>query len=283
MIRQTIIKIKRSFIDEGILYPCLGGLVLVIIAMSFYFSMYLVVPFEKCSISRVLFSIAALILGSLVVKLQQRSRDQITSKQETIDLLREQRHDVINDLTLALSYIQLDEIDQAANCLQMLAASLSDKYNYSSVPADAWYTVARNKRKVAESLGIRFKEHITAPLPQDIHQRRLMPKLIGNLLDNAIDAVHNQSDAWIEVIWCDTEDRQFLSVGNSGVSLSATALSNIRAGFSTKGEGRGYGLAICQDIAQELGAELLVESGDNATTFSLVLWKNIFLGIQHSK
>lgn len=191
---------------------------------------------------------------------------------EAVMIMRAQRHDMINDLTLASTYLQMNRIEDAEQCIAVIAADLSDRYNYATLPKDAWYQVIAAKSDIARSQGVDFRYRLDAPMPDDFHQRRLLPKLVGNLLDNAIDAVAGTENPWISLEWSRTEAGTVLRVSNSGSEIPLELRSKLfEPGLSTKGNNRGFGLTICRKIANELGASLTVESNSEATTFTLTL------------
>ena len=53
---------------------------------------------------------------------------------EAVLIMRAQRHDIINDLTLASTYLQMNRIPEAQQCIEVIAADMSDRYNYATLP-----------------------------------------------------------------------------------------------------------------------------------------------------
>lgn len=191
---------------------------------------------------------------------------------EAVNLMRAQRHDMINDLTLTSTYLQMDRVDEARQCIEVIAAGLSDRYNYMTLPKDAWYQVITAKSALARERGIRFECRLEAPMPDDFDQRRLLPKLVGNILDNAIDAAASAADPWISLEWRRVPEGTVLRITNNGEQIPSHVQARIfEPGSSTKGSNRGFGLTICRKIANELGAALTVESSADRTTFALTL------------
>lgn len=191
---------------------------------------------------------------------------------EAVLIMRAQRHDIINDLTLASTYLQMNRIPEAQQCIEVIAADMSDRYNYATLPKDAWCQIINAKWDIARSRGVRFNCKMEAPLPDDFHQRRLLPKLVGNLLDNALDAVAGTPDPWISLEWSRTQDGSVLRISNNGSEIPPELRTKLfDPGLSTKGIDRGFGLTICRKIANELGGSLRVESNAQTTTFTLIL------------
>ena len=58
--------------------------------------------------------------------------------------------------------------------IAVIAADLSDRYNYATLPKDAWYQVIAAKSDMPD-LRVDFRYRLDAPMPDDFHQRRLLP------------------------------------------------------------------------------------------------------------
>lgn len=198
---------------------------------------------------------------------------QLELQKQALDALREQRHDMLNELALVYSYIQLGRLDDAIKCLEFASANLSDKYNYRTLPDDAWFTVITHKQQEARSRRIDFKLEISGDPPTDINEQRLLPRLIGNLIDNAFDAVAEMAQPHVALSWESRGDRRILSVENNGPPIPQAIMDKLfEPGFTSKGEeGHGWGLCICQRIAEELGGKLVCRSEKDSTNFSLIL------------
>lgn len=190
--------------------------------------------------------------------------------------LREERHDFLNELALISTYVQMGKTEAALDCIAYTAASLSDRYNYSSLPNDAWITVLCFKQKEAERRKIQFDLSIDAEQPLSFNEQRLLPKLITNLVDNAFRAVEHREQPKVELIWqLNEEGQRILKISNNGPMIPVHMRRNIfQGGVTTKikdSENNGWGLVICQRIAAELGGTLVYQSTREKTSFILTL------------
>ena len=87
-----------------------------------------------------------------------------------------------------------------------------------------------------------------------------------------MDAVAGAPEPRIILEWSRSQEGTVLKVTNSGSEIPPELRPRIfEPGLSTKGKDRGFGLTICQKIANELGASLTVDSNAEATTFTLIL------------
>jgi sensor histidine kinase regulating citrate/malate metabolism len=106
---------------------------------------------------------------------------------------------------------------------------------------------------------------------------RDLTTVVGNLVDNALDAVTNASDAEVEVVIEEADGGVRVVVQDSGPGVPAEVMEDIfRQGFSTKNSpdgGRGYGLALARVVCQRRGGRLTVHN-DGGAVFTAVLFHN---------
>lgn len=224
----------------------------------------------------------ALIQSSLGSKQYQKliryHSEKYQVQQSALQVLREERHDYLNELTLISSYVQMNKWKEAHDCISYAAANLSDRYNYATLPHDAWLTVLEFKQKEAKRRKINFEVLIAADPPTDFAEQRLLPKLIMNLIDNAFAAASKTRDPQVELIWYEHSDgSRSLQVSNNGAPIPEHLSRQIyQGGYTSKkntGANNGWGLVICKKIAEELGGQLCYESTHENTSFVLTLPK----------
>lgn len=199
-----------------------------------------------------------------------------TVQEAALRTLREERHELLNELTLISTYVEMGKREEALSSIAFSAAKLSDRHNYSTLPADAWTTVLQIKAAEAERLGIHFSLDLQAEPPEHFHEQRLLPKVIMNLLDNAFAAVAKQEEKLVKLHWSmDGQGQRVLSVSNNGPEISPLEGKRIfRGGVTSKEDPsghHGWGLVICNRIAEELGGSLTYTSSPELTTFTLTL------------
>ena len=197
-------------------------------------------------------------------------------QKSAIKVLREERHELINELTLISTYLQMGKIHEAMTCIDYSSAKLADRNNYASLPHDAWLTVLEHKQKEAEHRNIAFTVNVEAEAPHCFEEQRLLPKLIINLVDNAFNAVSGRDDPQVTLTWSsNSTGERTLIVSNNGPEISAwDGKMMFRGGMTTRKdrtENHGWGLVICQDIARELMGTLTYTTSPEQTCFILTL------------
>ena len=100
--------------------------------------------------------------------------------------------------------------------------------------------------------------------------------IVGNLLENAIEAVNAVPDRRTRRIVLQITENEtglLVMVSDTGIGIPPERLAHIfDSGFSTKAtEGRGYGMNLIRNIADRHSASLEVDSEpDTGTTFTLI-------------
>ncbi|HBG09474.1 MAG TPA: hypothetical protein DDX25_05605 [Firmicutes bacterium] len=199
-----------------------------------------------------------------------------TVQEAALRTLREERHDLLNELTLISTYVQMGKAEEALLSIAYSAAKLSDRHNYPTLPADAWETILQVKQAEAQRLGVDFAVNLQAEPPSDFHEQRLLPKVMMNLVDNAFAAVAYQDKGVVRLTWsADDQGRRLLKVSNNGPEINSLDGKRIfRAGVTSKKDpsgNHGWGLVICKHIAEELGGTIAFTSSPDLTTFTLTL------------
>ncbi|NYE58734.1 transporter substrate-binding domain-containing protein [Carboxydothermus ferrireducens] len=125
-----------------------------------------------------------------------------------------------------------------------------------------------------------FKENLGFAVYADPMQLR---HVFMNLLLNAIDAIQGKGE--IKIKAAEYGDKIKIEVQDTGVGIPPQYLNQIfNLFFTSKKDGNGIGLAICQKLIQENGGSILVDSTPGAgTTFTIFLPKGVPLTVQDEK
>ncbi len=182
--------------------------------------------------------------------------------------LRVQRHDFLNHLQVVYSLMEMEEYEEAMKYITQVYGdirALGNTLKTASAPVNA---LLMAKTEECRSRGIRMETEVHARWEDLPVADWEICRCLGNLIDNARDALRDTRHPMIRVTL--TEDvRGFgFSVRNNGPRIDGKDLENIfEAGFSLKGEGRGMGLYITRQTLREAGGDIRVESDDRQTVF----------------
>ncbi len=114
-----------------------------------------------------------------------------------------------------------------------------------------------------------------ADLPFECRPAQVLQVLV-NLLNNAFDAIQNNTEKWVRLGVEDAGDQLVISVTDSGKGIpSETAQQTLQAFFTTKppGKGTGLGLSLSREIAESHHGSLTIDTKKPNTCFVLRLPK----------
>lgn len=203
---------------------------------------------------------------------------ELDSARGLTEALRSQAHESSNRLHAIVSLIELGHPERAlafATDELQVSQRLTDSV-VGSVGEPALTALLLGKAAQAAERGIDFRIAEDATWPQDTTPVRDVVTIVGNLIDNAFDAVTAESgERRVEVSSRVDGDHVVLSVVDSGPGLPPDAVDQaFRRGFSTKEQGsagrRGIGLALVAQSVARLGGQMEV-SGPPGARFTVRL------------
>jgi two-component system, CitB family, sensor kinase len=195
------------------------------------------------------------------------------------DSLNAQAHEAANQLHTVVSLIELGRADEAlefATAELAVAQQLTDTVLAAiGVPELAALVVA----KVAEAgeQGVDLRLEPDTCVPDGLGDPRDLVTIVGNLIDNAIDAARSApAPRWVSIGGKVAGDHGVLRVADSGPGLDpATAERAFTRGWSTKeardGRPRGLGLALVGRAVHRAGGSVDVERGNPGAVFVVTL------------
>jgi sensor histidine kinase regulating citrate/malate metabolism len=173
--------------------------------------------------------------------------------------LRSQTHEAANRLHTVVSLIEMgrpqDAVEFATTELEV-AQRLTD-HVVGAVGDPVVAALLLGKSSEAAERGVDLT--VTGELPPDVVPARDLVSVLGNLVDNALDAVADASWKRIDVVLAGDAASLSVSVGDSGPGLDAdSAARALERGWSTKAAGRGVGLALVAQVARRHNGEVTV-------------------------
>lgn len=189
--------------------------------------------------------------------------------------LRAQTHEFSNKLHVIGGLIELGRLDDATRfvaetslvhqeLIELVQERIAD-------PALAALLLA--KAAAASERRVEFRLANDARLPTAAPDVRELVTVVGNLVDNGIDAAAGAADGWVEVSVHADPGGTIVRVSDSGPGIDATASEDIfREGFTTKGGGAHYGigLALVRQIARRRGGWVRVTNDGGAVFTALI-------------
>lgn len=182
--------------------------------------------------------------------------------------LRSQAHESANRLHTVITMVELGRYAEAvefATAELELSQRLIDRM-MSAVHEPALAALLLGKVAQAAERGVELTisedTALDSPAPLTAHEA---VTLIGNLVDNATDAVVSSPDAWVEVSLLQTDSELTVRVADSGAGMSPEAFARATTrGWSSKGGDRGLGLALISQLVRRHNGTIAAEQGPAA-------------------
>ena len=196
--------------------------------------------------------------------------DQTIEAQEDLNItLRAQRHDFLNHLQVVYSLIEMKEYKEANDYIERVYGSIASVGRVLRTANPAINALLQVKLGVCEKAGIQVKLDIRSPWKDLSIPGWEMCKILGNLLDNAIDALQEVSDRHLTLTLTEDLKAFRFSVKNSGPMIPLKLQGSIfQPGITTKAAGHGMGLYIVRRTLQEWGGDIRLVSDARETEFA---------------
>ncbi|MFO7249653.1 MAG: sensor histidine kinase [Actinomycetes bacterium] len=213
-------------------------------------------------------------LGTVVTLRDHTELQALTSRldaeRQFAESLRSAAHESANRLHTVVSLVELGRTEQAvAFATEELRTvqRLTDRV-VESVREPVLAALLLGKSAVAAERGIELAIDPDGELDAIGVSERDLVTIVGNLIDNAIDAAGSGPPPQRVAVRLRLDDGALvIRIADSGPGMDPeTAAAAFRKGWSTKGDGRGLGLALAGQAVRRLGGTIEVGRGDPEDT-----------------
>ncbi len=183
--------------------------------------------------------------------------------------LRAQRHDFMNHIQVVYSLTEFGDNASALDYMDKVYGDLQRVGRALKTASPAINALIAAKMADCEEKGIQFAADITSrwdglPLPS-----WEMCRVLGNLIDNAVEALGPSGSRRLIVSLSENVREYVFSVENDGRKIPEEMRERIfEMGFSTKGVGRGMGLHTVRHIMREAGGDIRLDPDCAHTRFT---------------
>ena len=210
----------------------------------------------------------------------RRQAEQLGGTRHIVSALRANNHEFINKLQVIAGFLQMDRPQEALAYIGNISADYSQSITpvMQLVHNASVAALILGKLNNMRELDIRLTLLGNSSLPE--HSRYLstheLVTVVGNLLENAIEAVNAQppgTDRRVVLQLTEDETGLLIAVSDSGVGIREEDLPHIyESGYSTKAHhGRGVGMSLVKSAVDRHGGILEVDSEPGSgTTFTLI-------------
>lgn len=198
--------------------------------------------------------------------------------------MRAQRHDFMNHLQVVYSLIEMQEPQEATAYIDRVYGDMQRVSRVLRTDSAAVNALLQAKAADCEKRGIALTLDITSRYTDLNMPAWEMCRVLGNLIDNAMDAVENEKEKRIIVSLFEDLKHYGFKVMNNGAEIpSAQRATIFLPGFTTKSTGQGMGLYIVASLMREYGGDIATQYEEGMTIFSGWLPKTPTLEVQNAK
>jgi len=182
-----------------------------------------------------------------------------------VDALRAHTHEFMNKLHVILGLLNIKRYDkleeyilQTAHHYQTDIGTIQSKVKS---PVVAGFLLGKINRAKEAGVTLTLADESQIPDTASEEQVAVLITALGNLIENALDAMEGQQEGEIGLLLHYQNGWLSCEVSDDGPGIDPAQLEAIfTKGFSTKGENRGVGLFLARQQIQNLGGEISVES-----------------------
>ncbi len=203
--------------------------------------------------------------------------EQLTGVKLYADALRAQTHEFMNKLHVILGMIHM----KCYNELSEYIKGIANKYQFEigfvirhiKDPVLAGFILGKLSYARECNINLILSSDSFIPEPENSEVTHELITIIGNLVDNAIDAVKNCEVKSINIDLIYDEDHLYIKIHDTGIGMTKSLIEKIfLKGYSTKEVTRGLGLFLVRSSVDKLGGKMDVDSKTNeGTTFEIYL------------
>lgn len=218
----------------------------------------------------------------VLLKYMEVSHQEIKTNQETVSenimemihTIRGQRHDYMNHLQIIYGLSQMRNNNELEDYIASLIRQESVFNEMLQIDNPIISALINAKISQAELKGINIYTDFKVSLAHLAHRSLDFARIMGNLIDNALDAVEEAGEKWVRIKLSEQDAYIICSVSNPFHGNPEDLLKIFNPGVSSKKEHSGLGLFSSHKLARKLHGQLdYILSAEQNLTFNLVIPK----------
>ncbi|RSL35206.1 two-component system sensor histidine kinase DcuS [Salibacterium salarium] len=191
--------------------------------------------------------------------------EQLTGARHYAETLRAQTHEFMNKLHVMSAMVHTESYEELNDYIEQISTNYHrDIGTVSRVVKDpvlAGYLLRKFNNLKENGVVVELKGDYPLPLLKDTERIDGLITIIGNVTDNAWEAIQYQEYKYIQMTINHKDHVLYFSVHDNGPGMSEVEKVNmLDHGLSTKGENRGYGMWLTKKALQELDGTIKVST-----------------------
>jgi len=187
------------------------------------------------------------------------------------EVLRAQAHEFMNKLHVILGLTHMRRYDRLEEYITGIVTTIQVEtevvVRQIKDPVMAGFLLGKLSRTREAGIRLVLLEDGVLPEPGNPEISRKLVTIVGNLLDNAMEAPEGTGSKCIHVGFQYQDEVLIFTVSDNGNGIPAESREHIfEQGYSTKGKDRGIGLYLVQRSIMKMGGTIICETGEGEGT-----------------
>jgi two-component system sensor histidine kinase AgrC len=215
--------------------------------------------------------IVALIENKITAKTQTET---IRHLKELLYTIRAQRHNFSHELQVVYGLLEVNAFEEAKNYIKNSMSEIAATSELVKTDNIEITALLYAKTGLAEARKIELQIEVKTSFKQPPFESRDINLILGNLIDNALEASLEllPGQRKVVVIFSQNNQGYLLEVRNNGSLIPTELMEQIfEPEFSTKGKGHGMGLYTVKKIVQKYHGTIQVSSDSCDTCFKILI------------
>lgn len=282
-LKANIVNKHNLFIFVVVLLPLL---LLVILNTAFEAARFNIFPGEHFIIFNGLmgmFIIVLTVLSTVAVKKigqyiekeyeSKRAEENLKQIKQLIDSSRKQRHDFHHQLQTIYGLLESGAYERARDYISRVFGDISKTAELIKIDNFSIGALLYAKIGLAEARNIEMEIDVTGSLKEIPLTPHEASSLLGNLIDNALEAVEAKAGfRQVKVKMLHEPGAYLIMISNTGGPIPPKIRDAMfKLDFTTKNEHSGLGLSIVKDIVTKHRGNIAISSDTEETTFTITI------------
>ena len=192
--------------------------------------------------------------------------------------LKANEHEYKNHLNTIWSIVHISQPEEVKEKVKAYIGTLVEENEEFTKLLDVENTIVKavlyNKGQRAEKLGVKYSYNVSSSLKDISLDNSELTVILSNLLNNAIEATCSTEKKEVEINISEDEKYYEIDVKNYTNNLKAKDLTQIfKMGYTTKGEGRGYGLYNVKNIVDKYKGKIQIGLDESLISIKIIFFK----------
>jgi two-component system, CitB family, sensor histidine kinase MalK len=187
--------------------------------------------------------------------------EELTGVSSYVEALRSQAHEFMNKLHVILGLVRLQMYEQLTGYINELANAQEAEIQFVGHcirdPVLGGFLLSKFSRAREMKINMVLAKDSFLPEPAYSEMSHGLVTIVGNLIDNAFDAVKDQVIKRVDLSFVYQDHLLVIDVVDSGPGIDQDISQQIfLKGYSTKAENRGFGLFLVRRAVEELNGQI---------------------------